>query len=172
MRDVAIDIETSGLSLLDGAEIIRLSACELPAQGQVGRIFHHLFKPSFPLLSAVTEITGLTDAMLENAPRFEDIADSFLTFIDGARLVCTHASFERNFLNAALDKVGRSTLPVVRFHDLWDHVPTDLRRKGASGIYEHAGVEQGVIPPSEQMAPSFSDLYEITQIYRNICDCR
>ncbi|MFA7585406.1 MAG: exonuclease domain-containing protein [Novosphingobium sp.] len=172
MRDIAIDTETSGVSPLEGAEIIRLSACELLAPDQVGRVFHQLLKPSLPLHSDVAYISGLTDAVLESAPRFEDIADSFLTFIEGARLICSRANWERNFLNAALDKAGKPILPADRFHDLWDHVPSELKGKGSSVIYEYAGVEQGAFPPTEQMAQSPSDLYEIVQVYWKICDCR
>ena len=55
-------------------------------------------------------IHGLSNALLEDKPRFEEIADRFLTFIEEASLVIHNADFDLGFINAELERIGRPPL--------------------------------------------------------------
>jgi DNA polymerase-3 subunit epsilon len=65
------------------------------------------------------EVHGLTTEFLRDKPRFADLADEMIAFIDGAMLVMHNAAFDFGFLNAELDRLAR---PLLR----WDRVVDTL----------------------------------------------
>ena len=64
--------------------------------------------------------------MLQDKPRFSDaeVCDAFLTFVGGAPLVAHNAAFDRGFINAELERAGRSALPVSRWTCTYDLAKT------------------------------------------------
>ncbi len=68
---------------------------------------------------AAFEVHGLTTEFLRDKPRFADLADDLLAFIDSAMLVMHNAPFDFGFLNAELDRIARPLLN-------WDRVVDTL----------------------------------------------
>jgi DNA polymerase-3 subunit epsilon len=62
---------------------------------------------------AATEVHGLTLEDLADKPRFTEIADEFLDFVQGAELLIHNAEFDVAFLNAELERSGRARLETV-----------------------------------------------------------
>ena len=75
-----IDLETTGLSV-HTAEIIEISAMKV-RNFEIIDTFGSLVKPSTPISKMITDITGITNADVENSPKIDDILDDFLNFID------------------------------------------------------------------------------------------
>src|SRR5690554_5714295 len=96
---VAFDTETTGKYPLS-AEVCELAAVKW-RDGKIVDTFQTLLKPSRPMDAEVIAIHGITNEMVENAPRMVEKIDEFREFISGAVLLAHHAPFDLGFL--ALD---------------------------------------------------------------------
>ncbi len=61
-----------------------------------------------------SEISGITDEMLADKPRFVDVADEFLEFIADSELIIHNAAFDVRFLNAELARISEHRIPEER----------------------------------------------------------
>ncbi len=102
IRQIVLDTETTGLEPADGHRIIEVGAIELVDRRLTGRRFHQYLNPDREIDAAAIEIHGITNAMLEDKPRFADVAAQFLAFVEGAELLIHNAPFDVGFLNAEL----------------------------------------------------------------------
>ena len=107
IRDfVVIDIETTGLSP-SYDEIIELAAIRY-RDGNMVKQFSSLVKPRFPVDDFITQITGISNKMLESAPVLKDILPRFLDFIGKDILLGHNIHFDINFI---YDSCERLCLP-------------------------------------------------------------
>jgi DNA polymerase-3 subunit epsilon len=113
MRRIVVDTETTGLEPTEGHRIIELACLELHGRRPSGRHFHRYVNPERSIDFAASEVHGLTLEDLADKPRFADIADEFLAFVDGAELLIHNAPFDVGFLNAELERIGRARLETV-----------------------------------------------------------
>src|SRR5207237_8646928 len=72
-----------------------------------GRHFHRYVNPERAIDVAASEVHGLTAADLADKPRFVDVADEFLAFVEGAELLIHNAAFDVGFLDSELERAGR-----------------------------------------------------------------
>ncbi len=107
MRQVVLDTETTGLSAEKGHRVVEIGCIELVERRPTGRRFQRYLNPQRPMDAGAIEVTGLTDDFLADKPRFEEIVDEFLAFIDGAELIIHNAAFDVGFLDAELARTGR-----------------------------------------------------------------
>lgn len=106
MRQVVLDTETTGLSWEKGNRVVEIGCLEMLERRQTGRHFHVYLNPDRDMESGAEEVTGLTREFLSDKPRFADVAEDFLGFIDGAELVIHNASFDVGFLDHELSLLG------------------------------------------------------------------
>jgi DNA polymerase-3 subunit epsilon len=102
LRDVTfvvVDLETTGGSSRTEA-ITEIGAVKVRG-GQVLGEFATLVDPGRSIPPQITILTGITDAMVYNAPGIGAVLPSFLEFIRGAVLVAHNAPFDVGFLKAA-----------------------------------------------------------------------
>ena len=119
MRAIVLDTETTGLDPFQGDRIVEIGCVELVNCIPTGRLWHAHVNPERDVPQTAVEVHGLTWDFLREKPRFGELADEMLTFIEGAILVMHNASFDFGFLNAELDRVTR---PLLR----WEHVVDTL----------------------------------------------
>ena len=105
-----LDTETTGLDSVEGHRIIELAGIELMDRRPTGRHFHRYVNPERDIDIAATQVHGLTAEDLADKPRFADIADEFLEFVQGAELLIHNAPFDVAFLEAELSRAGRPAL--------------------------------------------------------------
>jgi DNA polymerase-3 subunit epsilon len=113
MRRIVQDTETTGLEPAEGHRIIEVAALELHDRRATGRHFHRYVNPERAIDYAATEVHGLTVEDLSDKPRFADIADELLDFLNGAELLIHNAEFDVAFLNAELERAGRPRIESV-----------------------------------------------------------
>lgn len=101
---VVIDIETTGLDPTY-CEIIEISAIKY-SQGVAIDSFTTLVKPVTAVNEYITKLTGITNEMLESAPRNAEILPQFNSFIADSILVGYNVNFDINFLYDNLMKIG------------------------------------------------------------------
>jgi DNA polymerase III subunit epsilon len=113
MRRIVLDTETTGLEPTEGHRIIELACLELSGRRPTGRHFHRYVNPERAVDLAATQVHGLTTEDLSDKPRFADVADEFLEFVEGCELLIHNAPFDVAFLNAELERIGRPKLEAV-----------------------------------------------------------
>jgi DNA polymerase III subunit alpha, Gram-positive type len=67
--------------------------------------FHTLVNPEMPIPSFITSLTGISDGMVKDAPRFCDVVDDFLNFLGDSVLVAHNARFDMGFLNYEIARI-------------------------------------------------------------------
>ena len=113
MKIIVLDTETTGLEPSEGHRIIELACLELSGRRPTGRHFHRFLNPERLVDIAATQVHGLTAEDLLDKPRFADVADEFLEFVEGGELLIHNAPFDVAFLNAELERIGRPRIESV-----------------------------------------------------------
>lgn len=106
MRQIALDTETTGLSPKAGHRITEIGCVEIFNRQQTGNTFHTYLNPERELDAGAAQITGLSWDMLKDKPKFSEVVDDFLNFIDGAELIIHNAPFDLGFINHELSIVS------------------------------------------------------------------
>src|SRR5512134_1619858 len=102
MRQIVLDTETTGLEVTLGHRIIELAAVEIVNRRFTGRTFHRYVNPERDIDPGAIEVHGLTCEVLQDKPRFGDVAREFLDFVQGAELIIHNAPFDVGFLDFEL----------------------------------------------------------------------
>ena len=111
MREIVLDTETTGLDPVTGDRIVEIGAVELWNHLPTGKTFHKYLNPERNMPEEAQAVHGLTGEFLKDKPVFSQIADDFLTFIKGSKLVIHNASFDMKFINAELVLAKKKELP-------------------------------------------------------------
>lgn len=93
---IVIDIETTGLDT-EFDEIIEISAVKYQNLIEIDQ-FNTLVKPTEEIDDFITNLTGITNDMLKNAPTIDDVILKFYNFIGSDLLVGYNVNFDINFL--------------------------------------------------------------------------
>ena len=104
-RQVVLDTETTGLEWKKGNRVVEIGCVELVERRPTGRSFQCYLNPDREFEPGAQEVTGLTLEFLADKPRFTDVVDEFLAFIEGAELVIHNAAFDIGFLDAELARL-------------------------------------------------------------------
>lgn len=116
MRQVVLDTETTGLEVSQGHRIIEIGAVELVDRRISGRQFHEYINPERDIEDGALEVHGITREFLSDKPRFSEVVESFLEFIEGAELIIHNAEFDLGFINAELGLLDKP-LPGLSLDD-------------------------------------------------------
>lgn len=105
MRQIVLDTETTGLEIAEHHRIIEIACVELIDRKLTNQTFHFYLNPERNIDNEALAIHGLTEDFLKTKPKFIDIAEDFLKFIDGAELIIHNAPFDIGFLDFELERV-------------------------------------------------------------------
>jgi DNA polymerase-3 subunit epsilon len=106
-RQIVLDTETTGLEPAQGHRIVEIGCVEMFNRRLTGNNFHRYLNPDRHSDEAALEVHGLTTEFLSDKPRFGDIAEELLAFVDGAEIIIHNAPFDLAFLNAELARIKR-----------------------------------------------------------------
>ncbi|PDQ17771.1 DNA polymerase III subunit epsilon [Mesorhizobium sanjuanii] len=110
MREIIFDTETTGLDSRED-RVIELGGVELVNRFPTGRTFHHYINPQGrPIHAEAQAVHGISAADLVGKPTFAEIAEEWLGFIDGAKLVAHNATFDIGFLNLEFGRLGHPAI--------------------------------------------------------------
>jgi len=98
-----VDLETTGLSPAEGAEILELGVLLVDPDVEVVTTLSTLLHPAGPIPRAVKRLTGIGEADVAEAPALAEVATCFRDALAGRVLVAHNAGFERSFLSRFLD---------------------------------------------------------------------
>lgn len=107
-----LDIETTGLSPRY-AKIIEIAAVKVKNY-KFTETYSTLINPQVLIPQMITDITGIDNKMVNNAPLFNDVINEFLEFSNDSILVAHNAKFDVGFINHNLQLINKVlNLPVI-----------------------------------------------------------
>ena len=101
---VVFDIETTGFSNIED-RIIEIGAVKVE-QGQIVDSYSTFVNPGVPIPFEITNLTSITDEMVMDAPKIDEVLPEFLHFIGNAVLVAHNAGFDVGFIEQNCKKIG------------------------------------------------------------------
>jgi len=108
MRQIVLDVETTGLEASAGHRIIEIGCVELLNRRPTGQKFHRFLNPEREIDAGALAVHGIELSRLAQAPRFADIAGELVAFISGAELIIHNAPFDVGFLDAEFSRLAES----------------------------------------------------------------
>ena len=87
MREIVFDTETTGLDPASGHRVVEIGCVELFNGIPTGRTLHHYLDPQRDMPAEAFNVHGLSSEFLAGKALFGEIADEFLAFTAGAKLV-------------------------------------------------------------------------------------
>ncbi|MDE2343074.1 MAG: DNA polymerase III subunit epsilon [Betaproteobacteria bacterium] len=110
MRQVVLDTETTGLEPAKGHRVIEIGLVEIVHRRRTGSHFHQYLNPDRDSDPGALQKHGLTTEFLSDKPRFAEVVEQFLEFVQGAELIIHNAAFDLGFLDHELRQLGRDPL--------------------------------------------------------------
>ena len=110
MNEIFLDTETTGLSYKDGHKIVEIACIETKDLISTGKVFHKLINPKRDMPDDAFRVHGFSKEFLSDKDSFEEVADDFLNFIKGKKIIIHNASFDLSFLNGELSAINKELL--------------------------------------------------------------
>ena len=110
MKEVILDTETTGLSVKEGHRIVEIGCIELENFVPTNNNFHCYLNPNRKVSEKALETHGYTDEFLSDKKTFKEIADDFLLYIKGKKLIIHNAEFDLSHLNNELKIAGKELI--------------------------------------------------------------
>ncbi len=107
MRQIFLDTETTGLSAENGDRVIEIGCVELLHRKLTGNNLHCYLNPERDSHEDALRVHGITNEFLKDKPKFAEVVDQFLEYIEGAEVIIHNAPFDVGFLNKELELQGR-----------------------------------------------------------------
>lgn len=155
-----IDIETTGLDP-EWDNIIEISAIKVK-NNQITDIFSTLINPEVKISEFISELTGITDEMIKDAPLIDDALEDYINFIGDDIILGWNVNFDINFLYDYLSKLKNKILSnnfvdglrIARLH------LKELKSHKLSTICEYYNLNKDIAHRS------LSDCYSVLNVYQ------
>jgi DNA polymerase-3 subunit epsilon len=108
MRQIVLDVETTGLEASAGHRIIEIGCVEILNRRLTGQKFHRFLNPEREIDAGALAVHGIELSRLAQAPKFAEIAAELVAFIEGAELIIHNAPFDVGFLDAEFARLNGS----------------------------------------------------------------
>ena len=120
MKEIVLDTETTGLSVKDGHRIVEIGCIELDEFVPTKKIFHFYLNPERKVSEEALKVHGYSDEFLSDKQKFVEIADDFLEFIEGKKIIIHNAEFDMAHINNELLLAGKEKITKANIIDTLD----------------------------------------------------
>ena len=110
MNEIFLDTETTGLSVNEKHRIVEIACVETKDLIPTKKIFHKIINPQRDVPEEAFKVHGFSTEFLKNKELFSDVAEEFLQFIKGKKIIIHNASFDLSFLNHELKLVKKNEI--------------------------------------------------------------
>jgi DNA polymerase-3 subunit epsilon len=117
LREIVLDTETTGTDPASGDRVVEIGCVELLNHIPTGRTYHVYLNPQRAMSAGAQAVHGLSDDFLKDKPVFAAIAEEFVAFLSGGRLIIHNAAFDVGFLNAEFARTGHPTIALNQVVD-------------------------------------------------------
>lgn len=118
LREIVFDVETTGISPLNGDRIVEIGCVELINHLPSGETFHVYINPECDIPAEATAIHGISNEDIKDKPVFAEISSDFMDFIgQHSKLIAHNAEFDFSFINAELRRLRLPKLDPLRMID-------------------------------------------------------
>lgn len=160
---VSFDLETSGLSSR-ADEIIEIGAVK-HKNGMIIDSFQTFINPHRKISQFTTNLTNITNEMLESGLELKEAMDKFLEFSKDCILVAHNAIFDYSFIKSALNKIGYEPIknPVIDTLPLSRHLYSEYRSHTLGSIARRYNIEydEEIAHRADYDAKILSEVFEV-----------
>ena len=110
MKEIVLDTETTGLSVKEGHRIVEIGCIEIENLIPTKNVFHCYLNPERKVSESALKVHGYTDEFLADKKKFNEIADDFLKFIEGKKIIIHNAEFDIGHLNNELSLIKKEKI--------------------------------------------------------------
>tara|TARA_X000000950_G_scaffold278834_1_gene370433 strand:+ start:7 stop:672 length:666 start_codon:yes stop_codon:yes gene_type:complete len=168
MKEIVLDTETTGLSVKDGHRIVEIGCIELDDLVPTKNIFHFYLNPERKVSEKAFEVHGYSDDFLSTKPKFVEIVDDFLDFIEDKKIIIHNAEFDIGHLNNELSLVGK---PRINNLNVIDTLELARNKFPGSGISLDALCKRFRIDNSKrEKHTALIDCDLLAKVYINLID--
>ena len=107
MLEIFLDTETTGISANEGHKIVEIACIETKDLIPTNNIFHKIINPQRNVPDQAFKIHGFSTEFLKDKDTFDKIADEFLNFVKGKKIIIHNAMFYLGFLNHELSLIKK-----------------------------------------------------------------
>ena len=156
-----LDIESTGLSPKYDDRIIEIGVTKIDIDGNIIDSYETLVNPVRKV--AATHIHGISDCMVKNAPRFRDIADELILFLNKTVIVAHNVGFDMSFLKWEFGQAGYdiSDNPRLCTLTMSRKILPNLPSKKLEFLCTHFGIDSGLAHSAYSDAFAASKLFSI-----------
>lgn len=104
MKFAVLDLETTGHSSED--DILQVGLVIVSDELEIIESYSSFVRPNIPIPAFITQLTGINESVVADAPRLKEVIDSLVPFLDDVVLVAHNVGFDAGFLNQALGRCG------------------------------------------------------------------
>ena len=142
VRFAVVDVETTGMRARGDDRITEIAVVHV-AGARVAVAFESLVHPGRPIPRFIAQLTGITDALVEGAPRFEQVADQVVAALAGRVFVAHNARFDWGFVRAELDRAQgvEPRMPQLCTVRLCRRLVPELERRSLDSVMHFFGLE-------------------------------
>ena len=151
MRQIVLDTETTGLSPETGDRIIELGCVELVNRKLTGNNLHFYFNPDRDSHEDALRVHGISNEFLKDKPRFAELVDEILEYMQDAEVIIHNAPFDLGFLNKELELLGKP--PFMRF---------------VSGVIDSLAMAKEMFPGKRNSLDALCDRLEVDNSGRTL----
>ena len=106
MNEVFLDTETTGLSTKEDHRIVEIACIETNNLIPTKNFFYKLVNPEREVSKDAFKVHGYDNDKLKKEPKFREVANEFIKFISGKKLIIHNAPFDIGFINHELKKIN------------------------------------------------------------------
>ena len=110
MNEIFLDTETTGLSFKEGHKIVEIACIETKDLVATGKVFHKFVNPKRNVPEEAVKVHGFSSDFLRDKDTFDKVADEFIQFVKGKKIIIHNAAFDLSFLNGELGAVKKELI--------------------------------------------------------------
>ena len=170
MKEIVLDTETTGISVKDGHRIVEIGCIELEDLVPTKNVFHCYLNPERNVSESALKVHGYNDEFLSDKRKFKEVADEFLKFIEGKKIVIHNAEFDLAHLNNELTLINRNK---ISKKNIVDTLEIARNKFPGSGISLDALCKRFKIDNSKRdKHTALIDCELLSKVYINLIDQR
>jgi DNA polymerase-3 subunit epsilon len=137
-----VDVETTGMRARAGDRVTELAVVHVDG-ARIELVLESLVNPGIPIPAFITALTGISDALVRDAPPFDALADAVLAALHGRVFVAHNARFDWSFVHAELERAGAYVPRVERLCTvrMARRLVPELERRDLDSVRTFFGVE-------------------------------